>query len=441
MAHHHERENWASRFGLLMAMAGMAIGLGNVWRFPYLVGYYGGGPFVFAYLVSLLLIVVPLGIVEAAFGKGIQGGTLTAWVKITKNTKAGHIIGSIFASGYATMNFYFMVVLASSMYFMYAFATDMKAKMDPSTIYSYMSTNETTATIILTVVGVIALFFILYKGIVSGVEAVSKWMIPGLFVIFLVIIIFALFTVPNIAEGYNYYLNPDFEKLASARLWKEAAGQALFSVGVGPGCILVYGSHIKRNEDVTLSFTTVALVDTAAALLAGFAIIPTCVALGLDPQSGSGLIYVVLPTALAQIPLGNFLGILAMVAIFFAGFTSALAQAEVAVTSFSDAFHWNRKKTVLGIGLVTLIMCIVCAINTNQFDFWNNFSGNYVFIVTAGLGAIGFNYVYGVKNIRNEYINPGSEIQLGGWFDPVVKFIAVPLMLIIMVDSLFPFLP
>lgn len=274
MAHQHERENWASRFGLLMAMAGMAIGLGNVWRFPYLVGYYGGGPFVFAYLVSLLLIVIPLGIVEAAFGKGIQGGTLTAWVKITKNTKAGHIIGSIFASGYATMNFYFMVVLASSMYFMYAFATDMKTKMDPSTIYDYMSTNASAATIALTVIGTIALFFILYKGIVSGVEAVSKWMIPGLFVIFLVIIIFALFTVPNIAAGYDYYLNPDFEKLASLRLWKEAAGQALFSVGVGPGCILVYGSHIKKNEDVTLSFTTVALVDTAAALLAGFAIIP-----------------------------------------------------------------------------------------------------------------------------------------------------------------------
>lgn len=344
MAHHHERENWASRFGLLMAMAGMAIGLGNVWRFPYLVGYYGGGPFVFAYLVSLLLIVVPLGIVEAAFGKGIQGGTLTAWTAIAKNSKVGNLVGGIFASGYATMNFFYMSVLAGSLYFIYAFAKDMKSQMDPSIIYDYMKSDDTTIFMILTVVGTIALIYILYKGIVSGVEAVSKFMIPALFVIFLIIIIFTLFTVPNIAEGYNYYLNPDFEKLASLRLWKDAVGQALFSVGVGPGCILVYGSHIKRDEDVTLSFTTVAVLDTAAALLAGFAIIPTCVALGLDPQSGSGLIFMVLPAALAQIPMGNFLGILAMLAIFFAGFTSAIAQAEVAVTSFSDAFHWNRKK-------------------------------------------------------------------------------------------------
>lgn len=441
MAHHHERENWASRFGLLMAMAGMAIGLGNVWRFPYLVGYYGGGPFVFAYLVSLLLIVVPLGVVEAAFGKGIQGGTLTAWTAIAKNSKVGNLVGGIFASGYATMNFFYMSVLAGSLYFIYAFAKDMKSQMDPSIIYDYMKSDDTTIFMILTVVGTIALIYILYKGIVSGVEAVSKFMIPALFVIFLIIIIFALFTVPNIAEGYNYYLNPDFEKLASLRLWKDAVGQALFSVGVGPGCILVYGSHIKRDEDVTLSFTTVAVLDTAAALLAGFAIIPTCVALGLDPQSGSGLIFMVLPAALAQIPMGNFLGILAMLAIFFAGFTSAIAQAEVAVTSFSDAFHWNRKKTVLGIGVVTLIMGVICVYSQSQFDFWNNFAGNYVFIITAGLGAIGYNYVYGTKKIRTEYINPGSEIQLGAWFDPLVKFVCVPLMLVVMVDSLFPFLP
>lgn len=436
-----QRENWASRFGLLMAMAGMAIGLGNVWRFPYLVGYYGGGPFVFAYLVSLAVIVIPLGVVEAAFGKGIQGGTLTAWAKITGNTKIGNVIGSIFAGGYTTMNFYFMVVLAASIYFMYVFATDMVHKVDPGLIYESMNTDHVGAVVVLSVLICLFTFFILYKGIVSGVEAVSKWMIPGLFVIFLVIIVFALFFVPNIAAGYNYYLNPDFEALKNARLWKEAAGQALFSVGVGPGCILVYGSHINKGDDVTVSFTTVALVDTAAALLAGFAIIPTCVAMGLDPQSGAGLIYIVLPTALAQIPFGNILGILAMVAIFFAGFTSAIAQAEVAVTSISDAFHCGRRKTVLGIGVVTGIMCIVCAVLPSQLDFWNNFSGNYVFIVTAGLGAIGFNYIYGTRKIREEFINPGSEIKLGGWFDPLVRFVAVPLMLVIMADSLFPFLP
>lgn len=435
------RESWASRFGMLMSMAGMAIGLGNVWRFPYLVGAYGGGAFVFAYLVSLAIIVLPLGLVEAAIGKGHQAGTLTAWRNITHSNKLGNFIGTVFAGGYASMNFFFFVVLAASVYFMYVFGADMVHKVDPSLIYDNMNADSTMVILALAVLIGLCTFFVLYKGINSGVEAVSKFMIPGLFVIFLVVIVFSAFAVPNIAAGYNYYLNPDFEQLKNLQLWKAAVGQALFSVGVGPGCVLVYGSHIQKDGDVVLGFSTVLMLDTMAALVAGFAIIPTCVALGLDPQSGAGLIYIVLPTALAQVPMGNVLGILAMVAIFFAGFTTAIAQGEVMISSLSDAFHWNRKKTTLGVGAVTLAMTVVCALVPSQFNFWNDFSGNYLFIISAGIGAIGYCYISNVKKVRLEYINPGSDLQVGSWFDPLVKFVACPIMLIIMADSLFPFLP
>ena len=185
--------------------------------------------------------------------------------------------------------------------------------------------------------------------------------------------------------------------------------------------------------------TTVCFVDTAAALLAGIAIIPTCVGLGLNPESGAGLIFIVLPKALSLIPLGNLMGILVMLAIFFAAFTSAMAQMEVAVTSFSDGLNLGRKKVVLITGAVTLVMALVCVVNQSQFDFWNNFAGNYGFIVTAGLGAIFYNYVYGTKKIREEYMNVGSDVKLGAWFDPWVRFVAVPLMVLIMINSLFPF--
>ena len=436
-----KRENWASRFGLLMSLAGMAIGLGNVWRFPYLVGYWGGGAFVLAYLVCLMVIVVPLGIIEAGFGKGIQGGTLDAWTVILKNSKAGKLIGSVFCVGYTTMNFYFMTVLAGTIWFSYAFATDMKSRVDPATMYQYMNTEQTTVLTVIAALILAFVVFVLYKGIQSGIEAVSKVMIPGLFVIFAIIIVFALFFVPNIAEGYNFYLNPDFSVLAQPRMWKEAAGQALFSVGVGPGCILVYGSHIKKDADSNISFVTVALIDTCAALIAGFAMIPTAAALGLDMQSGAGLIFIVLPAALAQIPLGNILGILAMFAVFFAGITSAFAQMEVCVTSFVDGFRMNRKRVILAVGAVTMVFVIWSALSTASFDFRNNFSGNYVFIVTAGLGAIGNNYIFGTRRVLDEYANPGSEVKLGSWFVPLVKYISVPLMIIVMVDSLFPFLP
>lgn len=436
-----KREDWSSRFGAIMSMAGMAVGLGNVWRFPYLVGQYGGGAFVFAYLISLLVVVIPLCLVEASLGKGMQAGELDTWTAITHSSKAGKAIGSVFSVGYATMNFYFMSVLAISVYFMYTFLTNKKSVMDPGTIYSDMQTNHVTAIVVITIILTIGMFYILLKGIVSGIEGVSKFMMPAIFVIFIVIIIACAILTPNIAEGYNFYLNPDWSQLKNPEVWFAAVGQALFSIGVGPGCILVYGSHIKRNEDVTMSIFTVCMVDTSVALLAGFAIIPTCVALGLDPESGSGLIFVVLPSALAKIPGGNILGILAMIAIFFAGLTSAIAQIEVAITSFSDGLHMSRKPVIYVSAVITLIMAVVCAISQSQFDFWNNFSGNYVFIVTAGIGAIGYNYVYGTKKIRTQFMNPGSDIQIGGWFDPLVKFVACPLMILIMCNSLFPFLP
>lgn len=435
-----QREGWNSRFGAIMSMAGMAIGLGNVWRFPYLVGAYGGGAFVFAYLICLLLIVLPLAIVEAGLGKGIQGGELDAWTKILRSKTGGKIVGSVFSVSYATMNFFYMSVTAGAIYFIYSFATNMKKDRAPELIYDYMQNDQTSIMLVLTAIVTLAMIGLLYLGIVKGIEAASKFMIPGIFVVFIIIITFSAFSVPDIVKGYNYYLNPEWSQLASFELWKAALGQALFSVGVGPGCILVYGSHIKRHEDVNLSIVTVCIVDTAAALMAGFAFIPTCVGLGLDPESGAGLIFIVLPKALAMIPFGNVLGILAMAAIFFAAFSSALAQMEVAVTSFSDGLKLNRKKVVLVAGVITLVMALICVVNQAQFDFWNNFAGNYGFIVTAGLGAIFYNYVYGTKKIRLEYMNPGSDIKFGGWFDPLVKFVAVPLMIIIMADSLFPFL-
>lgn len=435
-----QRENWSSRIGTIMAMAGMAIGLGNCWRFPYLVGIHGGGTFVFAYLVVLIIIVIPLALVEAGLGKGLQAGEIDAWSEILHNKIGGKTVGGVFSIAYATENFFYMFVTGSTIYYIFVFIRDLPHKEEATKIYNDMNFHQSTVMLILTGLVTLMVIVALYAGIVKGIEVMSKIMVPSILIIFAVITIFSAFTVHGITSGYNYYLNPHWNELADFSLWKDALGQALFSVGVGPGCILVYGSHIKKHSDVTLSIATVCVLDTTAALLAGFAIIPTCIALGLDPESGSGLIFIVLPKALSMIPGGMILGILAMIAIFFAAFTSAMAQMEVAVTSFSDGFKFNRKLTVIITGAITMVMALICVVNKGQFDFWNNFAGNYAFIVTAGLGAIFYNYVYGTKKIREGFLNDGGYFKLGKWFDPLVKFVAVPLMVIVMADSLFPFL-
>ena len=185
---------------------------------------------------------------------------------------------------------------------------------------------------------------------------------------------------------------------------------------------------------------TVCMLDISAALLAGFAIIPTCVAMGIDPQSGAALLFKVLPAALSNIPGGAVMGALAMLAVFFAQFTSDIAQMETSVTAFEDGCGIGRKQITIIAGVITLVMVIVCTINRGQFDFWNNLIGNYAFLITAAVGSFFYAYIYGIKKVRTLFINEGASIKLGVWFDILIKFIAMPLMLIIMLDSLFPFL-
>ena len=168
--------------------------------------------------------------------------------------------------------------------------------------------------------------------------------------------------------------------------------------------------------------------------------IPVCIAMGLDPESGSGLIFVILPSLFSQLPLGNILGFLVFVAIFFAAITSAIAQLEIPVATFMHGFKWSRTQATVIIGVITLVCAIISAVSTGFLDFWSNFSGNYGFIVTAGIGSIVYGWVYGVDKIRTNTLNAVGDIKLGKWYTNWCKYIAIPVLIIIMANSLFPFL-
>ncbi len=434
-----KRENWASNFGMIMAFAGMAIGIGNCWRFPYLVGQYGGGTFVFVYLLLMLVIVVPLALIEAGIGKGLQGGCITAWTEILKNKTGGKVFGGIFAMSYSMENFFAIVVTGQALYYAIMFITGQTSADTVDIIYDNMIINYKPL-LIICVLTTVAVTGVIILGVIKGIENVCKYFIPLILVIFAIVTLVSFFTVPNITKGYNFYLAPDWKQLGNFNLWKAALSQALFSIGVGPGCCLTYGSHCKRKDDLVLGMITVCMLDISAALLAGFAIIPTCVAMGIDPQSGAALLFKVLPAALSNIPGGAVMGALAMLAVFFAQFTSDIAQMETSVTAFEDGCGIGRKQITIIAGVITLVMVIVCTINRGQFDFWNNLIGNYAFLITAAVGSFFYAYIYGIKKVRTLFINEGASIKLGVWFDILIKFIAMPLMLIIMLDSLFPFL-
>lgn len=430
----HSRESWGSRFGAIVSMVGMCVGLGSVWRFPYMVGEYGGGAFVLAYCVVIFAFVLPLAMVEMGMGKGIGKGVIDTYARVWKNETAATWLGGLQVLLYMAMNFFFLAILGICAYFLYVCAFSLWDTIPPEQIYDHLMGEQWT---MFALFMILCLYtsYVIWRGIGQGIEKVSKVMVPGIYICFAVTIIYTLFQVPNIAEGFEFYLNPDFSKL-TFKVWVAAIGQGLFAVGVGPGCILVYGSHLGKKEDISLNATNMCCMTLCAGLIAGMAIIPPCIALGLDPASGSKLIFVVIPTLLSQIPFGNVLGIFIFSAIFFAAITSAFAQLEVPVTTFMDRFNLSRTKVTAGMTVLTLI-CSIPAIFDEQIRiFWENVAGNYGFTVTAGVGAISFCWIYGVRKVREEFINPTSDIQLGKKFDFWTKYVAAPVMLFILVNSL-----
>ena len=436
MAGQHKRENWGSRFGAIMAMAGMGIGLGSVWRFPYLVGENGGGAFVFAYLIVLLAIVLPLTIVEMGMGKGIGKGVIDTYTRVFSNQQIGTILGGASVLLYLAMNFFFLAILGICGYFMYVCAFSLWETIPPAQIYDHLM-GETWTMFILFLIICFYTSYVIWRGIGEGIEKVSKVMVPGIFVCFAITIIYTAFQVPNISAGFDFYLNPDFSKLTSLKVWIAAIGQALFAVGVGPGCVLVYGSHLGKKSDVSLNAVNLCMLVLCAGLIAGMAIIPPAIAFGLDPASGSKLIFVVIPTLLSQIPFGNILGLFIFSAIFFAAITSAFAQLEVPVTTFMDRFNLSRGTVTIAMTILTLVCSIPAIFDEKVRIFWEDVSGNYGFTVTAGIGAICFCWIYGVRKVRDEFVNPTSDFQLGQRFDFWTKYVAAPVMMFILVNSLF----
>lgn len=432
-------ENFAGAFGAIMSMAGMAIGLGNVWRFPYMTGANGGGAFVLAYLVCVVICVIPMAILEAGYGKEIGKGMMEAYEAALHKPFISKIIGGFCAFVYYSMNFYFIPIMGICFYFIYVCLAGVWNTVPADQIYDLGMANKGLM-VALVLINVLIIGIVVYLGVDKGIEAASKVMVPSMFIFFIIVIIFGALNISGIGAGYDFYLHPDFSVWTHPSLWVAAMGQALFSIGVGPGCVLIYGSHLKKGDDVTMTMTSVCLLDTSIAVIAGMAMLPACVAMGFEPDQGSKLIFVILPALFQRLPFGRIMGALCFTAIWFAAVTSAVAQTEIPTVTFMHGFSTSRHKMTVILTVINAMAAIAAVFSDGFLNFWSDFSGNYGFIITAGLGAIVYAYVYGADKILVDSINPSSDIKLGMWFAKYIKIIVVPILVIIMLNSLFPFL-
>ena len=433
---HEKRENWSSRFGFIMAATGVAVGVGNIQRFPYLVGENGGAAFVVAYLIIMTFCTIPLTIMEIGAGHIFRRGVIDSYEAAFGGKKIGKALGGYISIIPLLLNMYYICVIAYVGYYVWSSVTGGWVGADTNALYDAVVNNKVQLAMCFVIVCVVNTIIVL-GGITSGIDRACKIMIPGVFITLLVVLIRGI-TLPGFSEGLKFYMTPDWSRLADYKIWLAAAGQSLFSIGVGPGMMIVYGSHLKKDDDINLNAITICFLDTAVALLAGFAIVPATIAMGFDPASGPRLLFVVLPALFDRIAGGRILAVLFFVGVFFAGLSSSISHLETPVSSFMDRFGWTRKKAVLIFTGLELIGGLLCCFLPEFYNFVSSIAGDYFYCLSSLISVLVFAYVFGAKKIR-DHANTVSDVKMGAYLDVLLKFVAMPLLVVVVLQLFIPF--
>lgn len=394
-----KRDSFASSFGVLVAMAGSAVGLGNLWRFPYLVGTNGGAAFIVIYLAFVLLLALPIMYSEFIIGRRSQANVFGAYKVLAPGTKWCNV-GFIYVLGSLAIISFYCVVGGWTMGYLWKSLLFKFNVADTAVLGGIFSQTVSSSSQSLTFMLMFLAFtaLIVMAGIKEGIEKYTKVMMPILFVIVVVVAVRSV-TLPGSSAGFDFLFRPDFSKVTSKTLL-DALGQAFFSLSIGCGTIMTYGSYVnKRDKIIGLSAET-AVTDTLFAIIAGLAIMPAVFAFGISPAEGPGLVFVTLPYIFAQIPFGAFLAILFFFMLFIAAITSSISQLEVIVTYLKEEFNMSRR---IAIGLamtVIVVFGVLCALSQgvladmkifgyNFFDLFDKTSSN-ILLPLGGFFAVIF---------------------------------------------------
>lgn len=451
-----KREKFSSRFGFILISAGCAIGLGNVWRFPYITGKYGGAAFVLLYLFFLLMLGLPIMVMEFAVGRASQKSVAGSFELLEPKGSKWHLYKYFAVSGnYLLMMFYTTIAGWMLIYFFKTLSgafvgldiQQVASVYEATTADPWMSA---AAMIFVVTVGM----FIVSKGLQNGVEKVSKFMMVALLMIMVILAIRSL-TLPNAIDGLIFYLKPDFSKLLEYNLSEvifAAMGQAFFTLSLGIGALAIFGSYIDKQRSLLGESISITLLDTSVALISGLIIFPACFAFGVNPDSGFGLIFVTLPNIFNNMPLGQLWGALFFIFLFFAALTTIIAVFENIVSCFSDMFNWTRKKSVIINMIGIMILSMPCLLG---FSVWSNvqpvFGGSIMgledFIISNNLLPLGSlvyllfcvtRYGWGWDNFLNE-ANSGKGLKFPTGFHFYLKWILPFIVLFIFIQGYLPY--
>ena len=447
----NNRERFSSRLGFILISAGCAVGLGNVWRFPYITGQYGGAAFVLVYLIFLVLLGLPIMVMEFAVGRASQKSAARSFHVLEPAGTKWHLQGyACMAGNYLLMMFYTTVGGWMAAYIFKTLTGEFKGLDSDgvAAVFNDMLARPGYMTFWMVLV-VLLSFFICSLGLQKGVERITKAMMSCLFLILLILCIRSV-TLPDASEGLRFYLIPDFTRFTENGVGNTifaAMGQAFFTLSLGIGAMAIFGSYIGKDHTLTGETINICLLDTLVAFLAGLIIFPSCFAFGVDPGQGPGLVFITLPNIFNQMVGGRIFGVLFFVFMTFAAQSTIIAVFENIISFSMDLFGTSRKKTVLINGIAIILLSLPCVFG---FNIWSGFqpmgAGSTIqdledFIVSNNLLPLGSmvyllfctsRYGWGWKNFLAE-ADTGKGVKFPAWARVYVSYILPLIVLFIFI--------
>ena len=432
-----ERGQWGSRIGFILAAAGSAIGLGNIWRFPYMAGENGGGAFVLLYLLCVLLIGLPVLLAELAIGRRTERNPVGAFKALAPKSMWPLLGGLGVVTGFGILSFY-SVVAGWTIGYLFkastgAFAVDLTAEASGALFTDLI--GDPLQAMLLTALFLLLTILVVRGGVSGGIERASKILMPLLLTILVLLAVRAL-TLPGAGAGLAYLFKPDFSKLDTGVVIS-ALGQALFSLSLGMGAMITYGSYFPKRENMWSAGTFVAFSDTIIATLAGLIIFPALFSAGVAPNAGPGLVFVVLPTIFDTMPFGTFFAVAFYALLSIAALTSTISLMEVVVSYFVDERGWSRERSAWTIGAACFALAVPSALSQGAvpllgadglfaWDFLtlnNNIWGNYSLSLGALLVCVFVGWRWGVAPAVASLEEGGHRLPATGAWRVLIRYV------------------
>lgn len=359
-----QRASFGGKISAILVAAGSAIGLGSIWRFPYMAGEHGGAAFLLVYLLCVFVVGIPVMLGEFAVGRATKQNAVGGFRSLSKPWRwLGYngVIGALFISGY-----YYVVAGWSLEYLVSSFTGLYSSSASFSEQFSAFQLSPRQA--IYTVVFILLTHLIIIRGVEKGIEKASKVMMPALFIILIIMAVRVAF-MPNAIEGYRFFLNPNFKEAFSADTIFTAIGQAFFSLSVGMGCMVTYASYFKSNNNLTGTSFSVALLTLLVAVLAGLVIFPAVFSAGLEPAEGASLIFITLPEIFKDMPLAQLWSGVFFILLILASLTSTISFHEVLTAYFAEEHKLSRKAATRLTSALSVALCMLTLFWTFDVDF------------------------------------------------------------------------